>query len=86
MNTHAQRIKKRNPHEDNLEKPCVGTLFGEEENVHTFYTNYVCLSGFNRVRRTSNMGMNRRLKYFMLAFPRVRNGCNTSKNVLYPKP
>lgn len=48
----------------NLEKPCVGMLFNDEEDVHTLYTNYALTEGFGILRRISNLGMDGKLKYF----------------------
>lgn len=49
------------------------------------YTNYAQPERL-AVRRSSNLGMDGKLKYFRLACSRVGKGCNTSKNTLYPKP
>lgn len=54
--------------------------------VYTFYTNYVRLEGFGIVRRNSNMGLDRKLRYFILTCSRVGKGVQYSKNSIYLKP
>lgn len=38
----------------------------DEKDVHTFYTNYARLEGFGIVKRSSNMRLDGKLKYFTL--------------------
>lgn len=51
----------------NSKKPCVGMFFSEEDEVHTFYTNYAWLKEFGIVGRSSNMGLDGKLNYFSLS-------------------
>lgn len=77
----------------NLEKPCVGMFFDEEDDVHKFYTDYARSREFDMVRRISNLGIDGKLDLLccpfhmqvrgvisMLASSRVGKECNTSKN------
>lgn len=46
----------------NLDKPCVGLMFDEDEDVQTFYTKYPLLEGFGIIKRSSNLGMDEKLR------------------------
>lgn len=46
----------------NLEKPCVGMLVKDTEEVHSFNTNYARSEGLS-IRGSSNMGLNEKLRY-----------------------
>lgn len=44
-NTCTEIVKSMSPVKVNPEKLCIGMLFNEEEDVHTYYTNYAWVAG-----------------------------------------
>lgn len=85
VNTCTVSVEAKSPMKTNLEKPCVGMLFDEEDALHMFYTNYAQPEGFGIVRWSSNLGIDGKLKYFMLSRLHAGNWCNTSNNALHSK-